>query len=142
MVGPYEGLSFVDRNRFGYRCTYFSGRLRRRFWLEYRVHGLTHEFTSHPKRYLSLNLVGRGSRTTLGLCGEIGVDLPLAVLGQDARRAVGRRVNPQIQAQRFQQLAVESWVIRGSRLFNSSQNCQTAKRLPSICASTANLTGC
>jgi hypothetical protein len=58
MVGPYEGLSLVARNRFGSGCTYFSGRLRRRFWLEYWIHGLTDEFTSHAKRYLSL-MAGR-----------------------------------------------------------------------------------
>jgi len=59
MVGPYEGLSLVNRNRFGSRCTHFSGRLRRRFWLEYRVHGRPHEFKRDAKRFLSLTLVGR-----------------------------------------------------------------------------------
>jgi len=59
MVGPYEGLSLVNRNRFGSRCTHFSGRLRRRFWLEYRVHGRPHEFKRDAKRFLSLTLVGQ-----------------------------------------------------------------------------------
>ena len=65
MVGPCEGLSLVDRNRFGARCTHFSGRLRRRFRLEYRVHGLTHEFKCDAKRFLSLNLVGTSSRSSV-----------------------------------------------------------------------------
>jgi hypothetical protein len=69
---PYEGLSLVDRNRFGSRRTYFSGGLRRGFWLEYRIHGLTDEFTSDAKRFLSLRFlqltagpwVIRGMRST------------------------------------------------------------------------------
>jgi len=97
MVGPYEGLSLIYRNRCGSGRTHFSGRLRlRRFWLEYRIHGLTHEFKRDAKRFLSLSSVGTSSWSSMFVF-LIRLNLQLGILngtrtsGARPSRSKGRK---------------------------------------------------
>ena len=50
----HEGSSSIGRSRLGFGCAGFARRLRRRFRLEYRIHGRPDEFKRDAKRYLSL----------------------------------------------------------------------------------------